>query len=325
MALLTPMSLEQARRHGAAYGLDVVAVTALSVGINSNFVFDLAGGQRVFARVCEHMATQAVALQNELVERLASAGVPTPGPLRRHAGRRTVAEHAGRPLVLYPFRPGGAICQAMVDEPRARQVGAALGQIHRAGEGFPHLLAGGFDLPRARQLITSLHQQRLPGDVAEDVCAMADRLDELAPAARAAAEPRAIIHGDLFRDNVLWDDGALSAVLDFEFAAQGCPMFDLMITVLAWCYGRALERSLARALVQGYQAERALADEDLARCYEQARWAALRFGMARVSDYELRPREAIAYKDYRRFLARLRAVEQIGPQRWSEWLVGSAG
>jgi homoserine kinase type II len=39
---------------------------------------------------------------------------------------------------------------------------------------------------------------------------------------------------------------------------------------------------------------------------------ALRFTVTRITDYELRPRGSVVYKDYRRFLARLLAIEALG-------------
>ncbi|MDD5586315.1 MAG: phosphotransferase, partial [Alphaproteobacteria bacterium] len=45
------------------------------------------------------------------------------------------------------------------------------------------------------------------------------------------------IHGDLFRDNALFDpEGRLAAVIDWGFCASGFPMiFDLAIAANDWC------------------------------------------------------------------------------------------
>ncbi len=62
--------------------------------------------------------------------------------------------------------------------------------------------------------------------------------------ARLASRPivgQGLIHGDLFRDNVLWREGEISALLDFESASRGSRPFDLMVTILAWCFGDSLD------------------------------------------------------------------------------------
>ena len=48
--------------------------------------------------------------------------------------------------------------------------------------------------------------------------------------------------------------------------------------------------------------------------------AALRFAVTRITDYELRPRGVVAFKDYRRFLRRLDAVEEWGREGWDRYL-----
>ena len=146
------------------------------------------------------------------------------------------------------------------------------------------------------------------------------RVDEVEPIV-AASPADSVIHGDVFRDNVLWhDDGRLSAIVDFESASRGNTGFDLMVTMLAWCFGDHLDQALARALVRGYARERVVERAFLLGCYQQARAAALRFAVTRITDYELRPRGVVVFKDYRRFMARLRAIEAIAEADFPQWI-----
>lgn len=320
MALLTPMTVEQARRLGALYGLDVEAVGAVARGINSNFVLHLSGGGRVFARVCEQLTLHQVESQSRLLQHLAARGVPTPEPLRRRDGGRTVGAHAGKPVMLFPFCRGRWLCQRQVTPEHTRQLGRALAQLHVASEGYEHEAVAPWDGAGLVERVGGLLQLRLPNGVRDDLLLARERLRELERRGELSLSSKTIVHGDLFRDNVLWEGGRLSALLDFEFAAVGSPAFDLMVTMLAWCFTDRLEASLARDLLSGYGAERPLAPDEVTTLYGQAQRAAIRFAVSRIADYELRPREVIAYKDYRRFLARLQAVEDIGAARFVRWL-----
>jgi len=44
-----------------------------------------------------------------------------------------------------------------------------------------------------------------------------------------------IIHGDLFMDNALFNEGSLSCVIDFTQACNGDFLFDLAVVDLSWC------------------------------------------------------------------------------------------
>ena len=56
------------------------------------------------------------------------------------------------------------------------------------------------------------------------------------PRAVRAAATHGIIHGDLFRDNVLWDAGQIVAILDFEQASGGSLAYDLAVCINDWCW-----------------------------------------------------------------------------------------
>lgn len=313
MAVLTPLALQDARALAAQFGLEVVAARGLLAGsVNSNYELALAAGGRVFLRVYEEQNLLSAAGEARLLEHLATRGVPTPRPLARADGA-FLAEHAGKPVALFPWVDGEAICQARVTPAHARRVGEALAQVHLAGASFAGAPEGRF---RAGDLFVRAEQiegVERSTDVASAMRLLRDRLARRLERPPAPSIP--VIHGDLFRDNVLWDGPSLVALLDFESASRGSAAFDLMVTTLAWCFGDRLELPLARALVGGYATVRPLGDER-ARLYDEAVFAAVRFSITRITDFELRPRGASIYKDFRRFVARLRAVEEIGPSAW---------
>jgi homoserine kinase type II len=246
--------------------------------------------------------------------------VPTPRPLRRlDATGAFTAEHEGKPVALFPWVAGEILCQARVTPAAARRVGDALARVHVAGASFEGAPASRFDL---RALEARLERLRggavgtLDPEVAQAVDALGERLERIrGDALRAGAPSETLIHGDLFRDNVLWEGGALAALLDFESASRGSAAFDLAVTMLAWCFGDDLDERLASALSEGYTSVRPLSGSERARLFHESEAAALRFSITRITDFELRPRESGVYKDYRRFLARQRALDRLGPER----------
>ena len=51
-------------------------------------------------------------------------------------------------------------------------------------------------------------------------------------------ENNGIIHGDIFLDNVKFNDGKLSGVYDFSEACEGDFLLDLAIIALSWCFDK---------------------------------------------------------------------------------------
>lgn len=315
------MSAEQARALGGLYGLRVAAVTGVAQGINSNFVLRLAGGGRVFARVCEGCTFDSARAQAGLLEHLAQAEVPTPRPLQRLDGAGAVSEHEGKATLLFPFCDGRTRCQRSVRPSHTAALGAALGRMHEAACSLDYPVNGAFGPTGLRARLDELRARPDLGRLGPELRAIRRRLDGLAAHPDAGPVPETIVHGDLFRDNVLWSGDTLAALLDFEFAARDAAAFDLMVTMLAWCFGDRLEQPLAQSMLSGYTTVRPLDALGPSRLYPQAQRAALRFALSRIDDYELRPREAIAYKDFRRFLARSEGLEQIGERAFVDWLV----
>jgi homoserine kinase type II len=329
MATYTQLTLDQAREVGDAFGLDVAAVTGVPAGsVNSNYRLGLADKTPIFARVYEEQDRTGAEGEARLLDHLARHGVSTPSPLpRKDASGFTFALRvpssgdlgANRAVALFPWRTGEILCQSRVTPEVARKVGEKLAEVHRAGATFPEPRPGRFRVADLRARLQRIEQ-------AEDssLRAMAQPIRTALDRAEQARDPdlvHGIIHGDLFRDNILWENGHLVALLDFESACDGSWVYDLMVTVLAWCYGSDLDEPLARAMFRGYAGVRSLSTAELAALGTEGRIAALRFTVTRITDFAMRTSvgERVT-KDYKRFWARHQRIESLGDTlaRWFE-------
>jgi homoserine kinase type II len=68
------------------------------------------------------------------------------------------------------------------------------------------------------------------------------------------ALPQANLHGDLFRDNVLFEGTHLTGVIDFYNACSGPMLYDLAITLNDWCSDASgqIDAPRARAMLGAY-------------------------------------------------------------------------
>ncbi len=311
MATFTVLDEAQGQQIAATHGLGKChAVIPIAAGtVNSNYFLETDAG-RVFVRVYEQQDVEGVTYEWALLAHLAAKGVALP-PLIEGPGPGEL-RIAGKPIAVFRAISGHDLCQAQVTRARARKVGTQLARAAHAGSSFGIIREGRFELADVRDLLERAKQSgrsELTGVLAR-LRALADELDEQLP----TMLPRGVVHGDLFRDNVLWENDEVVALLDWESASDGILIYDVAVTLLAWCCGDRFDFGLARALVEGYVAERALSAPEQRALWWHMRMACLRFATTRITDVYLRGSSDPGYKDYRRFLMRLDALEAETPE-----------
>ena len=96
-----------------------------------------------------------------------------------------------------------------------------------------------------------------------------------------------MIHGDLFRDNVLFDGDKLGGFIDFYYACDDVLAYDVAIAVNDWCVladGRFDDEKL-NAFLGTYQAIRPFTIAESQSWHALLRLAALRFWLSRLFDF----------------------------------------
>ncbi len=99
--------------------------------------------------------------------------------------------------------------------------------------------------------------------------------------------PAGVVHGDIFRDNVLFQEDALCGIIDFHQAAYGTWLFDLAVAANDWCCDVTgqLNRGKALALLKGYHSQRPLSRQEIWFFSAFRLYAAFTFWLARQEVY----------------------------------------
>ena len=299
-------TLLRAYGRGPLRGLEGIA----GGSVNSNFALETEQGT-VFLRLYEEQDRGGAERETAMLERLAAARVPTPPPVRRLDGG-LVSVVRGKPAALFPWCEGTMRCQVGVTPEDTRRVGEALARVHLAGAGEA-AVAGRFgyvELVRRLDRVAASADPRF-APLVPSLRASLDRVH----AARTTGLTQGLIHGDLFRDNVLWETGGeIAALLDFESACAGTYAYDLMVTALSWCFGDDLDPQLATAMCRGYDRVRPLGEAEKRGLWAEGSLAALRFTITRITDYAMRTGAAgpRVMKDWSRFMKRFEKLEVLG-------------
>jgi homoserine kinase type II len=242
---------------------------------NTNYFVTTSHGKFVLT-LFEKLPAADLPYYVHLMAYLANHGIPCPKPVANH-DNEFIGQLNGKPACIVSCLPGKSVVN--VTPAQCREAGAMLADMHQAGHGYAQRMSN----PRGPQWWSAFSQQLLPKVNAEEA-----RLIESELAFQAShkhdALPRGVIHGDLFRDNVLFTDGRIGGVIDFYFACNDVMLYDVAITVNDWCMQADATPDSARvaALVQGYHASRPFLDSEWAVWPVMLRAAAFRTWLGRL-------------------------------------------
>ena len=312
MAVYTHLGAEELAALIGEYDVgELVSAKGIAEGVsNSNWLVETTGRDGAGARFILTMYERRIELDDlpfflGLLDHLAARGCPVPRTIHDRAGD-AFRWLDGKAVALIEFLQGVSI-----DHPeaaQARSVGAALAGIHLAGADFPQsrfntLGPAGWQImaDQCGEAALASIDPSLPGLVGAELEYFAGEWpDNL---------PQGVIHADLFPDNVLMMGHEVSGLIDFYFACNDLFAYDLAVTHAAWCFdaaGRGFRPEIGRALLEGYEAVRPLADAERTALPVLARGACLRFIMTRAEDWLNTPADAlVTRKDPMDFARRL--------------------
>jgi homoserine kinase type II len=232
MAVFTEVSFDEAARLIDELGIGALRELAPCAGgiENTNYFVDTSAGRYVLT-LFERLTAEELPFYLQLMKHLADRGLPVPGPHPDASGNLLLSVQ-GKPAAVVDRLPGEH--HLAPDAADCASLGTLLGGLHVAGADFepyqPNLrgLAWWNDtvpvvLPHLEADLAALLQDELAYQ------------QHLAETPAYAALPRGPIHGDLFRDNVMFENKLLAGVFDFYFAGVDCLLFDIAVALNDWC------------------------------------------------------------------------------------------
>jgi homoserine kinase type II len=254
---------------------------------NTNYFVTTEKGRYVLT-LYERLPAEELPFYLNLMAHLARLGVEVPAP---------EPDRTGALFSLLNGKPAGLVTRIdgeSVDQPtteQCAQVGNALARLHVASQSYRPRLTNRRGPAWWRQM-ARIVQPYLTPDQRE---LLANEI-KFQTGFGKSNMPKGAIHGDLFCNNVLFNDGAVSGIIDFGFAATDYFAYDLAITANDWCIvgngDATVDLDRMNALVTAYDAVRPLTETERVEWPALLRAAALRFWMSRLHDLHLpRPGE----------------------------------
>lgn len=280
MSVYTTLTLQEAQAWLREYSIgSVTELKGIAAGITNTNYFLMTDTARYVLTVFEKNSMDELPYFIDLMAHLAQHGVPCPTPIADNNGN-SLHLLKDKPALVVSCLNGKGVEQSDADQ--CAQVGHALAQMHIAGQSFKHDSINQRDanwrVETAAQVI-----EKMPAadqSLLNKVMAFQAGFD-------LSALPRGVIHGDLFRDNVLFDGAQLGGFIDFYYACDDVLAYDVAIAVNDWCVGKdgELDGPRLNAFLQAYMEARPFS------VAEQQAWqgllcvAALRFWLSRLYDW----------------------------------------
>lgn len=286
MSVFTPVTEGEARALLTRYALgELESLEGISQGVeNTNYFLTTTTGRYVLT-LFEKIPAEDLPFYMGLMHHLSEHGIRCPAPMAL-VGDGFLTTLCGKPAAIVARLPGAPRLFPSADDCHA--AGVVLADLHTAAANYEPGLANW-----RGQAWREAFANRVRSRVEIDDAVLMDSENRFQAAQDDSDLPQGVIHGDLFRDNVLWDEEGSAGVIDFYFACDDTLLFDVAITVNDWCVGADAIPDPARvaALLAGYDSRRPFTATERARWPVMLRRAALRTWLGRL-DYNHFPREA---------------------------------
>ena len=297
MAVYTEVSPGEAAQLLQSLGLGQLQhITACTGGIeNTNYFVDTDQGSYVLT-LFERLSFEQLPFYLHLMKHLAQNGIPVPEPHPTLApGGDIVHTLKGKPAAVVDrlqgrseLAPTAAHCAA---------VGDMLARMHLAGLDYPRHQANLRGLPWWNETVPVVLTYLNPEQSRLMLSELAYQ-NHVAASSAYQALPRGPVHGDLFRDNVMFEGAGdslrLTGFFDFYFAGWDSWLYDIGVSLNDWCVdlpSGVHDEPRAQAFLTAYQAVRPLIAQERSLLSAMLRAGALRFWLSRLWDQHL-PRDA---------------------------------
>jgi len=318
VAVYTDVSDEELEALIASYDIgEVLSFKGIAEGVeNTNYFLHTSKASFILTLYEKRVNEQELPFFLNLMEYLAARGLNRPQPVLDRRGEK-LARIAGRPATIVTFLDGIAIRRPQAKH--CHSLGAALAQLHLAGEGFPMQRANNLSLGGWPPLFAAAKEG------ADGVAlGLVRRIEEeLAFLQKTWPDdlPTGIIHADLFTDNVFFIGDRVSGLIDFYFACTDSLAYDLAICLNAWCFepDGSFNLTKGQALIAGYQSLRPLDSKEIVALPILCRGSALRFMLTRLVDWLnvppgalVKPKDPLEYDRKLAFHRHVKATSEYG-------------
>ena len=293
MAVYTSITKEELKAFLSDFDVGALqSFDGISSGVtNTNYLVTTSLNKYILT-VFEHHSMDELPFFINLMTFLSGHNIDCPNPILNNK-KKSINLLKSKPALLVSFLNGSEVKE--INELHCFAVGKALAKMHNITKSFSEKRKNDRGLGwieekyfAIKSKLTSIEKNMVELEI--------DFLNHH----HVGDLPKSTIHGDLFRDNVLFLDERSPSFIDFYYACDEVLVFDIAIAMNDWCIDEdgAIEKNKSTQFIEGYETERALDKEEKVYMPIALRWAALRFYISRLEHIHSSPSaEILAIKN----------------------------
>ena len=264
MAQYTKLLEDEIQEIAGRYELQIFSYEPIEQGAgNSNYLLNTNHGKYILT-VFEIEPTR-VAHMSKVLLLLEKHEYPAPR-LQKLANGGVLTKYHEKSVLVKPYITG--YVEAEIDNEKAKQVGLALAKLHEIP--VPDYL------PDKHSYVETTYPKFMEQEIDRNYKTWVGQRYRYFIEKLPSQLPVGLVHGDIFYDNVLFEDENFKAILDFEDVCRIYKIYDLGMAVVGICTeGTNIVIKKVRALVDGYQEVRLLEEIEKDRLQLCIEWAAI--------------------------------------------------
>ncbi len=280
MAVFTKVTTADAERFLEQYNLGkLTSIHGIAEGVeNSNFLIQVDDVNYILTLFEGRSDVASLPYFIDLMQHVHQHDIACPKPIAATDG--TILQQLNnRHAVISSFLQGTSITN--IDAMHCKQLGKFLGLFHKATQSFSQKRKNHMGLEQWKALLETCSHK-----VSESERSFI--LDELLFANEYSllSLPLGTVHADLYPDNLFFQANRISGIIDFYFSCYEVLLWDIAICINGWCFkNNTIDLHLAGEIVNNYNNERSLTENERSHLSNICRLAALRIYATRLYDW----------------------------------------
>lgn len=279
MSVYTSVNIEELKIWLQDYALDnLTDYQGIKSGITNTNYFLMTAHDRFVLTLFEKNTIEDLPYFVDLMAHLAKNSFLCPKPIFKNNGT-ALSILKNKPALIVTCLKGKELNKPEVKHCKA--VGASLAELHMKSANFTAQHQNTRDLNWIKKTAETLFSE-LPQDES-----LLLREEILYQEKKNYKLPKSTIHGDLFRDNVLFLNDQVSGFIDFYYACTDYLILDVAIAVNDWCVNNdgSFDEARLNAFLDAYKKIRSFNDYEDQAWNDILRLASLRFWVSRLNDF----------------------------------------